>query len=146
VCAPVVVNEQRCPALRFDDPRVQALLSVLTVFRLLPVGFSNRDLRAHLAPLLGIDPGSMTAGRMTYDLRRLRLHGIIERTAHTNRYRVTPFGLRVAMLFTRTYARVLRPGLALTLDVEAIDNPLRRQFDRLDAVIESFFAEVDLAA
>jgi hypothetical protein len=146
VCAPVVVNEQRCAALRFDDPRVQALLSVLTVFRLLPVGFSNRDLRAHLAPLLGIDPGSMSAGRMTYDLRRLRLHGIIERIPHTNRYRVTDFGLRVAMLFTRTYARVLRPGLALTLDVGAIDNPLRRQFDRLDAAIDSFFAEVDLAA
>ena len=56
VCAPVVVDGQRAPALRFGDPRVQALLSVLVVFRLLPDGFSNRDLRAHLAPLLGIDP------------------------------------------------------------------------------------------
>jgi hypothetical protein len=33
-------------------------LSVLVVFRLLPIGFSNRDLRAHLAPLLGLDPAS----------------------------------------------------------------------------------------
>jgi hypothetical protein len=108
---------------------------VLTVFRLLPVGFSNRDLRVHLAPLLDIDPGSVSAGRMTYDLRRLRVHGIVERIPHANRYRVTDFGLRVAMLFTRTYARVLRPGLALTFDMDAIDNPLRCQFDRLDAAI-----------
>jgi hypothetical protein len=39
----------------------------------------------------------------TYDLRRLRLHQIIERIPHTNRYQVTPFGLQVAMFFSRTY-------------------------------------------
>ena len=41
VCAPVIVDGQRGPALRFGDPRVQALLSALVVFRLLPDGFSN---------------------------------------------------------------------------------------------------------
>ena len=116
VCAPVVFDGQRAPALRFGDPRVQALLSVLVVFRLLPDGFSNRDLREHLAPLLGIDPAQLTAGRMTYDLRRLRLRGIIDRVPHTHRYHVTPFGLRVALFFTRTYARLLRQGLALSFD------------------------------
>jgi hypothetical protein len=146
VCAPVEIEGQRGPALRFGDPRVQALLSVLVVFRLLPDGFSNRDLREHLAPLLGIDPAAMTAGRMTYDLRRLRLHGIIERVPHTHRYRVTPFGLRVAMFFTRTYARLLRQGLALTFDPAAVSTPLRRQFDRLDQAIDDFIGESALAA
>jgi hypothetical protein len=146
VCAPVRTDGQRGPALRFGDPRVQALLSALVVFRLLPDGFSNRDLREHLAPLLGIDPASMTAGRMTYDLRRLRLHGIIEPVPHTHRYRVTTFGLRVAMLFTRTYARLLRQGLALTFDPLAIPTPLRRQFDRLDDAIGTFIGESALAA
>jgi hypothetical protein len=143
---PVEVHGQRGPALRFGDPRVQALLSVLVVFRLLPVGFSNRDLREHLAPLLGIDPASLTAGRMTYDLRRLRLHGIIERIPHTHRYQVTPSGLRVAMFFSRTYARVLRQGLALTFDPDAVPTPIRRQFDRLDDTIDHFIAEHDLTA
>lgn len=146
VCAPVVLDGRRVAALRFADPRVQALLSVLVVFRLLPDGFSNRDLRQHLAPLLGIDPAHMTAGRMTYDLRRLRLHGLIERTPHTHRYRVTPLGLRVAMLFNRTYARLLRQGLAHTLDPYAVPTPVRRSFDRLDDAIDTFIAERDLAA
>jgi hypothetical protein len=44
------------------------------VFRLLPHGFRNADLRAHLAPLLGLTPADLTQGRMSYDLRRLRLH------------------------------------------------------------------------
>lgn len=146
VCAPVVVQGQRGPALRFGDPRVQALLSVLVVFRLLPDGFSNKDLREHLAPLLGIDPALMTAGRMTYDLRRLRLHGLVERVPHTHRYRVTPFGLRVAMFFTRTYSRLLRPGLAHTFDPHAVPTPIRRHFDNLDDAIDALIAQYDLAA
>jgi hypothetical protein len=146
VCAPVIIDGQRGPALRFGDPRVQALLSALVVFRLLPRGFSNRDLRSHLAPLLGIDPSAMTAGRMTYDLRRLRLHEIIERVPHTHRYQVTPFGLQVAMFFTRTYNRLLRTGLSEICDPVPIDTPLRRQFDRLEHTITDLVEEVGLAA
>ncbi|MHB8219453.1 MAG: hypothetical protein ACYDHU_03915 [Acidimicrobiales bacterium] len=146
VCAPVVVEGQRGPALRFGDPRVQALLSVLVVFRLLPDGFSNRDLRGLLAPLLGLDPSHMTAGRMTYDLRRLRLHQIIERVPHTNRYQVTPFGLEVAMFFTRTYNRLLRTGLSQICDPVPIDTPLRRHFDRLEGAITDMVGKVGLAA
>ena len=146
LCVPAVVEGQRASALRFGDPRVQALMSVLVVFRLLPDGFSNKDLRTHLAPLLGLDLQIMTAGRMTYDLRRLRLHGVIERIPHTHRYQVTPFGLRVAMLFTRTYARVLRPGLALVLDPLAMETPLGRQLERLGTALDTFIAQSGLAA
>ena len=146
VCAPVTVDGQRGPALRFGDPRVQALFSVLVVFRLLPRGFSNRDLRSHLAPLLGIDPSDMTAGRMTYDLRRLRLHGIIERVPHTNRYQVTSFGLKTAIFFTRTHNRLLRTGLAQICDPLPIETPLRRQFDRLEHTITDLVEDLGLAA
>ncbi|MCL5445594.1 MAG: hypothetical protein M1121_06010 [Actinobacteria bacterium] len=146
VCAPVMVQDQRGPAMRFGDPRVQALLSVLVVFRLLPNGFSNKDLREHLAPLLGLDPSAMTAGKMTYDLRRLRLHGIIERVEHTNRYHVTQFGLQVAMFFTRSYNRLLRTGLSEICDPVLIDTPLRCHFDRLQGAIADLITEVGLAA
>jgi hypothetical protein len=36
---------------------------------------------------------------MTYDLRRLRLRGIIERISKTHRYRLTPEGLSIALFF-----------------------------------------------
>ena len=72
---------------------MHALLAALCTFRLIPDGFANRDLRALIAPLLGQPAETITAGRMTYDLRRLRLHGLIERIPHTFRYRVTDPGL-----------------------------------------------------
>jgi hypothetical protein len=50
-------------------------------------------LLALLAQMLGLDPANYPIGRMTYDLRRLRLHGIIERIPHSHRYQLTPAGI-----------------------------------------------------
>ena len=64
---------QRASGLRYAEERVQLLLIAVTIFHLLPHGFRNRDLREYLARLLGRPPEAITQGRMTYDLRRLRL-------------------------------------------------------------------------
>ena len=73
----------RTAGMPITSTRVQALLATLCVFRLLPNGFTNRDLRGHLAPLLGLNPEAMTSGQLTYDLRRLRIHGLIQRIPHS---------------------------------------------------------------
>ena len=144
---PVEVEGQRASGLRFADVAVQALLSALLVFRLLPRGFSHRDLRDHWAPLLGKAPADMTPGQMTYHLRRLRLHGMIERIPGTHRYRVTTRGGRAALFCTRTYNRLLRPGLAQIIPEEARDDTeLRREFDHLDAKIEKWMDEQKMVA
>ena len=137
VADPVIVGNQRASALPFDSARTQALLTALVVFRLLPHGFRNSDLRAHLAPLLGLDPSLMTQGRMSYDLRRLRLHGLIERLPGTHRYTITDHGLRIAIFLTRVHTRLVRPGLAELLTEHDPQTPLRRQLDRLDNTIDS---------
>jgi len=147
VTRPQVVGDQRVSTLPFADPRVQALLSVLVLYCLLPNGFANRDLRAHLAPLLGLELTQLTPGRMTYDRRRLRLHGLIERIPHTQRYRVTHEGLRTALFFTRVYARILRPGLARIVPAAAVGDPaLRPSFDQVEGAIDRWIDHAKLAA
>jgi hypothetical protein len=76
VVRPIQVEGQRASALRFGDAHVQALLSVLALFSFQLRGFTNQEMRALLAQLLGLDPAHCPVGRMTYDLRRLRLHGL----------------------------------------------------------------------
>ena len=133
--------------LRFADVAVQALLSALLVFRLLPRGFCKRELREHLAALLGETPSALTQGRMTYQLRRLRLHGLIVRQAGTHRYGVTNHGLRVALFFTRSYARILRPGLS-QVGAENLpdDPPLRRAFAQLEHAMDQYVAQAKLTS
>jgi hypothetical protein len=112
-CDPIIHDDgTRTAGLRLTDRRAQALLATLCIFRLLPAGFTNRDLRTHLAPLLGKHPEDMTAGQMTYDLRRLREHQLIRRIPHTRRYHVTDTGLHHALFLTRVHNRILYTGLA----------------------------------
>jgi len=147
VTSPIEVQGQRASALRYADPCVLALLSALLVFRLLPRGFANHELRDHLAPLLGEEPSTLTQGRMTYQLRRLRLHGLIVRRPGTHRYDVTPRGLRIALFFIRSYARLLRPGLAeLWAPLGPASTPLRRAADQFETAINDYAAHAKLCA
>ena len=138
---------QRTAGLRFGCARVQALLCALLAFRLLPRGFDNRQLREHLAPLLGVSAAHWSAGRMTYDLRRLRVHGLIERIPHSRSYRVTTAGIRTALCYQRTYARVLRPTLAAVFDPNPPrDSRLKRTVEAFDREIDRLWEGHDLAA
>jgi hypothetical protein len=146
VVHPIEVDGQRASALRFGDPRVQALLAVLAVFLQLQ-GFTNAELRALLAQMLGLDPATYPAGRMTYDLRRLRLHAIIERIPRSHRYRLTPNGLRIARFFSRTYARLLRPTLAEIMPQSPPTAArIRTAFDRLQCAIHECCQDQRLVA
>jgi predicted MarR family transcription regulator len=46
---------------------------------------------------------------MTYDLRRLRLNGLIRRIPRSNRYMLTDDGIRIAVFYTKIYNRMLLP-------------------------------------
>ena len=147
VSQPVEVEGQRASALRYGDPTVLALFGALLCFHLLPRGFSNRQLREHFAPLLGKDPSQITPDQMTYQLRRLRLHGLIVRQPKTHRYCLTDFGLRVTLFFRRTYGRLLRPGLAhITTQSPAPPSPLRRAFEKVEVAIIQWITQQKLAA
>jgi hypothetical protein len=104
-------------------------------------------MRALLAQLLGLDPAHYPIGRMSYDLRRLRLHGIIQRIPRSHRYQLTPDGLRIALFFSSTYARLLHPKLAKIMPAAPPRScPLRAAFDRLTREIDACCEDQQLAA
>ena len=144
---PVQVEAQRASALRFADSKVQALWNALFIFRLLPKGFSNAQLRVHLADLLGKTPTQITPGAMTYQLRRLRLHGLIQRIPKTHRYQVTDLGFRAGLFFSKVYSRILRPGVAFALpNMVAMDSKLRRAFHNVNTEVETWIKNAKLVA
>jgi hypothetical protein len=142
------VDGQRAPALRFADPNVQALLHALVMFVFVARGFTNQDLRQAYAVLLGLRPGEIGPGRMSYELRRLRLHGLIERVPKTHRYRLTNLGLQTALFYTRVYSRILRPGLALVSPQAPAESPasLQRSFRTAEQAVNTWCDQVKIAA
>src|SRR4051794_5704820 len=140
----ITADGRRTAGLRFADPRAHALLAALPVFRLLPHGFTNRDLRQLVAELLGIDPAQLSAGRMSYDLRRLRAHGLIARLPHSHRYQVTDTGLHHALFLTRVHDRLLRGGFAQLAD--PTNRRLRAASHAHQAAVDDLAHESGLAA
>jgi hypothetical protein len=139
VTRPSTVNGQHAPALRFGDPRVMAVLAALVGFTHLIAGFDNPTLvRLVTSPL----DRPYTSRQATYDLRRLTRKGLIMRLPGRHRYHLTPLGRRVAVLFTKTYGRVLTPGLAALnpqLPPDLVKrNPLATARHQLDHTPEQF--------
>ena len=99
---------QRTGAFRFGDPRAMALAGALCLLLHAVTGITSKSLRGLVAGLPGTDYSSH---QMTYDLRRLRLHGLIQRAPHTSTYTLTPGGLRVAIFYTKVRDRILTPLL-----------------------------------
>jgi hypothetical protein len=132
--------------LRFGDPRAMALLSLLPVFRLSVRGFTNRELRTLLAPLLGLLPGTITAGQATYDLRRLRVHGLIKPIPHSNRHLPTEDGLRAALVLTQTHNRILTPAIAAANDPLTALPDLHRAINNVKTTIDRYATQHGLAA
>jgi hypothetical protein len=119
---------RRAPALRFGDPRVQALAGALCTTMLAVTGITNKSLRALMTGLLdGID---YSTNQASYDLARLRVNGLISRIPGRNRYRLTDDGLRFAIFYTKVHDRVLRPLLAP--DQPQTPPPIRKALRTID--------------
>ncbi len=108
VVLPSIHDGLPAPGLRFGDPRVMALLASLCHYGHLFAGLTNHSLRELVADLI---PG-YSARQATYDLRRLRRKGLIRRVARSHRYELTDHGRMIAVLFTKTYTRIVNPSLA----------------------------------
>jgi len=133
VAQPSLQEGQRVSALRFGDPRVMALTGALCVLVHTVVGFTNRSLCAQVSSLLD---GPYTSTQTTYDLRRLRLKGLIRRLDGTNRYLLTPEGVRVAAFYTKVHHRLLGPLLAADQPPAPIE--LRRALRVIDHAVDDY--------
>lgn len=140
----VTADGHRASGLRCGDRRAMALLSALLLFLHLPTGLTHRTLRQQVATALGLDLTAYTAGQMTYDLRRLRLKGLLWRIPQSHRYRVTPYGYRVALLFTKLDARVMRTAFAAFDPGEPMPRPLAEALAEVDRQLDALLDDAKL--
>ncbi len=126
--------------MRFGDSRVMALAGALCCLLPAVTGFTNKSLRGLVAGLLGPD---YSTTKMSYDLRRLRLHGLITRLPHSNTYVLTSEGIRVAVFYTKLQNRLLRPLLDADKPPATIE--VRRALKTLESAVSDYIENARLA-
>jgi hypothetical protein len=137
VQATVTEDGKKSPGLKVGQPRVMALFWRSPCSTISSTVFATPMLRAQVTDLLGVDTAEYTSNQMTYDLRRLRLKGLIYRPPRTHRYFVTPYGWKVARLFSRLDARVFKPAMAIfTANDAVLPFPLHRALNSVDAQLD----------
>src|ERR1700686_1550461 len=95
----------------------------------------------------GKKPSQLSPGQITYDLRRLRLHGLSERIPKTHRYRITPKGLRTAIFYTGLYNRSLRTGLAvISPRATNPELPIAKSIRAAEDAVNKWYQQEKLAA
>jgi hypothetical protein len=130
----------RAGAVRFGDSRVMALLGALCCVLPAVTGFTNKSLRGLVAGLLDPD---YSQNQMSYDLRRLRLHGLTQRLPHSNTYVLTNERIRVAVFYTKLQNRLLRPLLDADKPPATIE--VRRALKTLESALSDYVENARLA-
>jgi hypothetical protein len=136
---------QRAPGLRFGQPRVMALFAALSRFAPGLNGFRHAEIRTILQTLLGGKSATYTASQMSYDLRRLRLKGLIARIEGSHQYILTTYGRKIAYLMTKLQRRIFDVASAAIETTEALPSQLARAFRQLDTELEKLVADAQLA-
>ena len=78
----------------------------------------------------------------SYDLRRLRLKGLLDRLPHTNTYTITPDGARFALFYTKVHDKILTP--LMSADHPPAPDELRQALATIDHHIDERLARARL--
>ena len=98
-----------------------------------------------MAQFLNVSPEAYTSAQMSYDLRRLRLKGLVVRLPKSHTYRLTELGSKIAIFYTKLYQRVFRPGLSACVPEHLLPLPLAEALKTVASEINALFETIMLA-
>jgi hypothetical protein len=81
---------------------------------------------------------------MSYDLRRLRLKGLIARVAGKHTYLLTTYGRKVVYLMTKLQQRIFNVASAALVTTSALPSQLAHAFRQLDDELDRLVAKAQL--
>jgi hypothetical protein len=107
---PVVQGKSKVSGIKLEQKRVLRLLEVLLQGASGHLKrWTTACLRQTVLDQCGLKEKDYTLNQIRYDLRKLRLHGITERIAHTHAYRFTQKGQKLAILLIQLRKRIYGP-------------------------------------
>ena len=133
----ILPSGRRIPGLKLDNPRQLALMHALVRFAHLAAGnsFTTAEIYPYALKARGLSPEQYSLASLRYDLGKLRAKHLVEKLPKSRRYRLTPEGYSICLLFLKLFERIYGPLVAGVLAPCPSDSKLepsrRTQLDRL---------------
>ncbi len=150
----VLSNGKRIPGLKLDQPRLISLMHGLVLFSHIAAGdsFSTKEIHADTAEALDRTTDDYTLASLRYDLSKLRAKGLIEKIGKSRRYRLTPAGYRICVVYLKLFEKIYAPltsGILkwVTADRYLADErttPLDRLYRKVVRDLDQLFKAVNL--
>ncbi len=149
-------NGKRVPGLKLDQPRLISLMHALVRFSHIAArdSFSTKEIHADTAEALARTTDDYTLASLRYDLSKLRAKGFVQRLDNSRRYRLTPAGYRVCVVFLKLFEKLYAPLTSAILkafkhDQRLPDNrttPLDKLYRRVVHALDRLVDAVGLKA
>ena len=133
----ILPNGRRIPGLKIDHPRQLALMHGLVRFAHIAAGstFLTQEIHPYTLEALGLSEAEYRLASLRYDLSKLRAKGLVDKVPRSRRYRLTPQGYSICLVFLKLFDRIYAPLTAGLLQPVSGDSkfqqPKRSQLDRL---------------
>jgi hypothetical protein len=152
----VLSNGKRVPGLKLDQPRLLSLMHALVRFSHIAAGdsFSTKEIHADTAEAWGRTTDDYTLASLRYDLSKLRAKGLVQRLHKSRRYRLTPAGYRICVVFLKLFEKIYAPLTSGILkpfkDDRSIPDekttPLDKLYRKVVRAVDQLFNQVGLQA
>jgi DNA-binding transcriptional ArsR family regulator len=109
---PSQVGRSRVSGIDVNRPRMVAVLKAVVALSSRPGGLTSGELAAKVRELTGQSEAEYGPRQASYDLKKLRGKGLVERAAKSRRYAATEPGLRTMAAVGIVREQVLKPILA----------------------------------
>jgi hypothetical protein len=109
IALPVTRGLVRYPGIKIHDTRVIRLMEVLLHAGTHVGGWTAKEIHEAVLTTFGLSARCYRLNQLSYDLRKLKAHGLLERDGSRYAYRLTTKGVEVALLFLFFHKRLCGP-------------------------------------
>jgi hypothetical protein len=109
IALPITIGSVRYPGIKIHETRIIRLMEVLLHGGTHVAGWTAKDIHAAVLTAFGLSEKAYRLNQLSYDLRKLKGHGLLERDGSRYAYRLTTKGLQVSLLFLFFHKRLCGP-------------------------------------
>jgi hypothetical protein len=109
IALPVTRGTAKVPGIKIHDARMIRLMEVLLHAGTRLSGWSAQQIHAAVLTTFHLTPKQYAPNQLSYDLRKIKAHGLLERDGRRYAYRLTEKGVQVALLFLFFHKQLCGP-------------------------------------